>query len=327
MSKDVNAKDCGKVAFISSADKNYFPLLIEWVASLQRFPGLSDKDICIFDAGLEPAQCEKLEQRGCKVVKPDWPCKIPSWKIRGRDYLKSCICRPFIPKIFPGYDIYIWMDCDTWLQTEEAVDLLIRAVQKGALAICPQVDRNMQKTMRVEWLGPFVKKLRSFYYGNAKRAFSGKIARELCTHPVLNAGVFAIKGNAPHWGAWQNLIIKALRKGRIFTVEQLTLGMLVHLHGYRAEFLPSWCNWRCEIIPFRDEEAQCFVEPSLPHHLISVMHLCGLDDMRRNREVTIEIKTTADKSIITTLRCPHLNGENPVIIEENGDPEIIRKIS
>jgi len=298
-----------KVAFVSSADKNYFPLLIEWVASLQRFPSLSGHDICIFDAGLEAGQCTKLEQMGCKIIAPDWPCKIPSWKIRGRNYLKSCVCRPFIPKIFPGYDLYIWLDCDTWLQTEEAVDLLIQGAQKNALAIAPQVDRNMQRTMRVSWLGPFVKKVRSFYYSNARRAFSGKIARELCARPLLNAGVFALRGDAPHWNAWQELITKALKRGRVFTAEQLSLGVLIHLKGYKAEFLPFWCNWLCEIVPHWSEKDQAFVEPSLPHHPISVLHLCGFDEMRRDRSITEEIKTIDGNTITKTLRFPHLNGE------------------
>lgn len=312
-----------KIAFVSSADKNYFPLLIEWVASLQRFSVLPDHDICIFDAGLEPAQCATLEKIGCKVIEPDWPCKIPDWKLRGRNYLKSCVCRPFIPKIFPGYDYYIWMDCDTWLQTGEAVDLLIRGAQKNALAIVPQVDRNMQRTMRVEWFGPFVKKLRSFYYSNARRAFSGKVARELCARPLLNAGVFALRGDAPHWKAWQELIIKALKKGRVFTAEQLSLGVLIHLKGYKAEFLPSWCNWLCEIVPHWSEEDRSFVEPSLPHHPISVLHLCGLDEMRRDRKITEEVITTVGEIITKTLRYPHLNGENPNI----ETTETIRKVS
>ncbi len=299
-----------KIAFVSSADKNYFPLLIEWVASLQRFPSLSEHDICIFDAGLDPDQRTMLGQMGCKIVAPEWPCKIQKWKLRGRNYLKSCICRPFIPKIFPNYDLYIWMDCDTWLQTQEAVDLLIRGAGKNALAIIPQIDRNMQKMLRVSWFGGFVKKVRSFYYSNARRAFSGKIARELCAKPLLNAGVFALRGDAPHWQAWQELIIKALRKGRIFTAEQLSLGVLIHLKGYKAEFLPFWCNWLCEIIPHWSEEDLIFVEPSLPHHPISVLHLCGFDEMRSNREITEDITTTTGEIVTKTLRYPHFNGEN-----------------
>ncbi len=300
-----------KIALVSSADKNYFPLLVEWVASLKNLPSLSEHDTCIFDAGLEPEQCTKLEQMGCKVIAPDWPCKIPDWKLRGRNYLKSCVCRPFIPKIFPGYDVYIWLDCDTWLQTEEAIDLLIRGANKDALAIIPQVDRNMQRMLRLEWLGPFVKKARSFYYSNARRAFSGKVARNLCARPILNAGVFALRVDAPHWQAWQDLIVKAMKRGRIFTAEQLSLGVLTYQQGYKVEPLPFWCNWLCEIVPHWDKERRMFVEPSLPNHPISVMHLSGFDEMRRNRKITQEVSTTAGDTINITLRYPHLNGEKP----------------
>lgn len=309
------------IALVSSADSRYFPLLVEWLQSVRRFSANEDKDICIFNAGLEPDQVQYLRDQGCIVEEPDWPCDIPEQRVRGKEFLKSCVCRPFIPQIFKGYSLYIWMDSDTWLQDYEALDLLVRGAKKSALAIAPQADRNYGKVARVQWLGPFVRKVRSFYFSNARKAFSGKVARKLLPYPTLNAGVFALRADAPHWTKWQELIVKALRKGKVFTAEQLTLGMLVHLEGYKAEFLPSWCNWLCETLPAWDDQEQCFVEPSLPHHPIGIMHLSGHDDMRVKRALEIDVQTTDEGAVHRSLRYPYFDGEKlaPVSLKESVD--------
>ena len=91
-----------KIALISGCDSNYFPLLKEWLHSVQRFPQSKQLDICIMDAGLTQAQCAGIEPHVTRIVRPDWPCDIEEQKIKGREFLKACVCRPFLPEIFPG---------------------------------------------------------------------------------------------------------------------------------------------------------------------------------------------------------------------------------
>lgn len=301
-----------KIAFITGADSNYFPMLAEWVHAIRNHPDntLNEYALCILDTGLTDEQNTYMRDHADHVVKPDWPCDIPEHRIRGRNYLKSCVCRPFINQLFPDFDIYIWLDGDTWVQTWDAIDLLIRGAQKSGLAICPQADRAYGKAMRLKWLGPFPWKARSFYYSNARKAFDGKTARALFPYPALNAGVFALSGDAPHWQAWQDLIIKALKKGPVFTAEQLTLGMLVYLEGYSAEFLPAWCNWLCETTPSWDEKNNRFTEPYLPNTPISVMHLSGLDKMRLDRSLKIDFKTLDGTTTSRSPRYPDFDGES-----------------
>ena len=298
-----------KITFVSSADENYYPMLREWVHSIRRFPQSTEIDICILRAGMSDAQVAELAPLVTKIIEPDWPRDIPQHRIKGREYYKACVCRPFLPNYFPGYDTYIWMDADTWVQDWRAVELLIAGVQKSDFAIVPQADRAYGKAMRLKWLGSLPFKARSFYYSNAKVAFGGKTARALFPYPALNAGVFALSGDAPHWNAWQDLLIKALDKGKVFTAEQLTLGMLVYLEGYAAELLPAYCNWLCETKPIWDAERQIFVEPYLPHEPIGVVHLSGLNAMRVDRAVRDSYKTVAGDDIRFSLRYPYFDGE------------------
>ena len=297
-----------KIALISGCDANYFPILREWIESIRRFPQSKEFDICILDAGLTDAQRLALKPLTSAIINPQWPCPLPEAKIKGHEFLKACVCRPFLNTIFPGYDIYIWMDADTWLQDWRSIDLLIEGAQRRRIALMAQVDRGYPRAGRIKWIGRWPWKVRNFYYSNALQAFDFKTAKTLLTRHVLQAGVFAIHKDAPHWTHWQKLILKALKKGNIFTAEQLTLGIMCHIDGLEAEILPAWAHWLCEFKPLWDEDKNIFVEPFLPHEPIGILHLSGFDEMRLNRSITTDFKTTRGKTIQKSYRFPFLDG-------------------
>ena len=288
-----------RVAIVTSADSKYFPLLSELLASIMRHPRARDlAAICIIDAGLTAEQNKTLLDKGYTVVNGIWPVELSEKRIAGREFLKACVSRPFIPQLFPGHDMYVWLDADTWVQDWGAIDLLLTGAQKSGLAVVPQVDRAYGKTMRISWIGPIPFRPRSFYYSNARKSFGGKMARQLFPFPTINAGVFAMAGNAPHWARWQELIKEALSKPRanIFTAEQLTMGIMVYIDKYPAERLPSVCNWLCDTKPIYDPGHKRFIEPFLPHQPLGILHLTGLDAMRADKGVTTDI-TFADGSV------------------------------
>ncbi len=299
-----------KKCFVTGADANYFPMLAEWVASIQAQKQSADYALCVMDCGLAKEHITYLKQKDVIIKKPDWPTDLPEARIKGKDYLKSCVCRPFINKIFEGFELYIWIDCDIWMQNWSAIPLYEAGAKQGKLALCPQVDRAWPKQMRIKWLGPLPWKPRSFYYSNAKKAFDRKTAQKLFAHHVLQAGAFALTADAPHWERWQSLILKALEKGKVFTAEQLTMGMMIHLDGYAVELLPAWCNWLCEYKPKWDTIQKIWVEPFLPHIPLSLVHLSGQDKMRIDRSVTEEFETLQNETIVLSYRYPGLDGEN-----------------
>ncbi len=284
-----------RVAIVTSADAKYFPLLSELLASILRHRQAQNLSaICVIDAGLTPDQNKTLLDKGYTVANGIWPVELSDDRIAGREFLKACVSRPYIPQLFPGHDIYIWLDADTWIQDWSAIDLLVAGAQRSGLAVVPQVDRAYGKTMRLSWFGPIPYRPRSFYYSNARKSFGGKIARQLFPFPTINAGVFALAANAPHWARWQELITQCLVRPRanIFTAEQLTMGIMIYADKYPAERLPSLCNWLCDTKPMFDIVRGRFVEPNLPHQPLGILHLTGLDDMRANRNVMTDITCT-----------------------------------
>ena len=122
-------------------------------------------------------------------------------------------------------------------------------------------------------------------------------------YPTLNAGAFAINNNLEIWRVIQNNIKIAAKKGRIFGTDQVALALSVYEDNIPVEFLPAYTNWMCEFkLPKFDNLLKKFTEPYLPNHLIGLMHLAGLDDVRSNNNILTEIKDLDNNIIKTSLR-------------------------
>lgn len=305
------------IVICSGSDHSYFPLLREMIYSIKRFPQAAGFKFAVIDAGLTDEDRAWLKDNVDYIHAPDWPSKIAEKKAQGKVQLKSCVCRPWINTYFPGHDIYIWMDADTWLQDWEGMALLIEGAKREKLAIAGQVDRCYPRAARILFLGPLPIKVTGFYYSNAKKAFGYDVAKKLYPFHVLQAGAFGLSGTAPHWKRWQELVLEAVKRGKVFTAEQLCLGILCYLEGYGLESLPAWTQWSANTTPLYDPDTKMLVEPYLPNKTLSILHLCGLNDMRLDRSITTSLQTTDGKTITGTLRVPDYDGEK--------DAEIVAK--
>ncbi len=299
-----------RIALVSGADANYYPLLQEWIHSVRRFPESQNVDICVIDAGLTPEQVKELKSQVAHVINPDWPTNLPASKIKGQEYLKACVCRPFIPKLFPSYDIYMWMDSDTWVQNWDSVALFLRGAteKKDSITITNGADRHYQRQVRIKWLWRWPYRVASFYFSNGCKAFGFKTAKQLSSQYVLSAGCFALRGDAPHWKRWQELAIIAMKKGKLYPAEQLSLGVLVHLEGYKVELLPAYTHWLFGTKPLWDSAKKQFIEPFLPHQPLGVLHLVGVGNARLDKTVKITYPTTDGGTIDLNCRYPHFDG-------------------
>ena len=104
-----------KNVIVSLADANYFPLLEELVSSIKRFDESRYVAICILDAGLTKEQKEKLSNKVDEIKSAEWDIDVPDYKVKDKEWLKSQVSRAFLPKYFPNYDKYLWIDCDAWV--------------------------------------------------------------------------------------------------------------------------------------------------------------------------------------------------------------------
>ena len=88
---------------VSLADANYFELLNELIDSIKRFNESNNIAICIFVAGLSDNQKDILIKKVDEIKKANWDIEVPSYKVKGKEWLKSQVSRAFLPEYFPGF--------------------------------------------------------------------------------------------------------------------------------------------------------------------------------------------------------------------------------
>ena len=298
-----------KNTIVTLADANYFPLLEELVDSIKRFKESNQTAICILDAGLSQEQKEKLKNKVDQIKLAEWDIEVSSFKVKGKEWLKSQVSRAFLPKYFPDYEKYLWIDCDAWVNDWSCLELYLRACDNGKLGITQSIGPGYKITSKVNWL---FGKLAIIKSQNFKHAIKSKIgyakARKLAFAPHINIGVFSLEKSSKAWGIWQNNLSTTLKAGNIFGSEGLAINMSVYIDELETEFLPLNCNWlTSNLLPKFDEYNQTFVEPYLPNYKIGIMHLAagiwrnGID-MRVDKTIKIEIETLDNKRIIKSLR-------------------------
>ena len=298
-----------KNAIITSADANYYYLLSELVDSIKRFEGSNNIAICVFDAGLTEAQKNKLSSKVDEIILSEWDIKVPEGKIKGREWLKNFINRAFLPKYFPNYEKYLWIDSDAWVNDWRSIELYFKACDDGKLGVTQTVGPGYKVTSRVNWV---FGKLAIIKSQNFKHAVKSKIsynkARKLAFAPHINNGVFSLEKNSLSWEVWQKNLKQTIKAGDIFGSEQLALNMSVYIDDIDTEFLPLNCNWiTSNLLPKFDEQNNTFVEPYLPNYKIGIMHLAGgiwkgNEDMRLNKDIKLDIKTLTGKILNKSLR-------------------------
>jgi lipopolysaccharide biosynthesis glycosyltransferase len=298
-----------KIAIVSLSDQNYFHLIEDLIDSIQRFDQSKNISICILDAGMTKEQVNKIKGKVYTVKKAEWDIPVSNYKVKNREWLKSQVCRPFLPNYFPEFDKIIWIDSDAWVNSWTAIDHLINGSKNDKLAICNMSDRHTGRVLRVNWLFRNIGIIKS---QNLKHSLSSgyrtKDSQFIATEPHINVGVFALNSNSKIWNVWQKNLKKALKKGRIFGSEQIALNFSVYIDKCDTEFLPYYCNWIPEYkTTLWDETRNTFVERYYPHNEIGIIHLAGGKkvgdkDMRYDKNLKIQLKTLSGKYIEKSFR-------------------------
>lgn len=231
------------VAVCFACNETYVPLCKGLVLSLGealRFAGNSrDISLHFIDIGCERASLDWLETAGIRVSGFDRADYFPgiSPQLLPR-YADAQLCRPFLPSIVPGYDYYIWIDCDIWLQGADVLPALVQAASGFAekIVICPELHygyighRNLRYGLIAQqrWYRVLYKK-------------DEALADELSFRPMFNSGLFAMFGGGPLWRLWADELTSlygddhSVDPSVLHYAEQLGLNRVIH---ERHAFVP-----------------------------------------------------------------------------------------
>jgi len=250
---------------VTGADRNFYALLTGLVDSIRDNTD-GGIPIGVLDFGLEAEQRGILERRGLNVV-------TPGRDFDGREHdtwvgnTQALTVRPFLPRYFPGYEIYLWIDADVWVQDASAIDLYLSVARANRLAITPHIGRSYKSFKK--WPRP---RFNTLMFREYRKGWGWRTANELGKYPIANAGVFALKADAPHWELWRRAM--AGRPTRMW--DQTALNYVIHHDKAAVGLLPDWCNWiAIDAPPKMDEVNGMLVEPEPPYRPIGMIHLVG----------------------------------------------------
>jgi tetratricopeptide (TPR) repeat protein len=271
-----------RIALVTAADAGYAPYLRGMIETVMRHSEAHPPAICVLNLGLDQASLTWLTSLSATVVQPGWDLDFP-----GRDAtpetFKAMTARPFLPKHFPGFDLYLWMDADTWVQDPRWLDDFLLSALLGRLAVVPEISPAYLR--QYQTLADDGKRVDEQTWRQRAYAlcYDESTAEALAERPTLNSGVFALRADAPHWEAWQQSLEQALAKVRYSLVEQTAFNHAVYTKRLLTALLPATANWQTHRrLPFIDPRTGLLCEPYPPHEPLGIIHVTGPDKQRRH---------------------------------------------
>jgi len=251
-----------ELAIVTTADSKFFELLRDLVASIRNKPQGQSIPIYVLNAGLSVSELDWLKACAASVVTVPWPypLDVPAPQ-------RALAMRCHIPALAPGHRIYLWLDADTWVQDWEAIELYCRSADDRKFCMTAEIDRSFDLTDLTRWSG-----------WAARRILGPVIAHRLAGKPLLNAGAFAGRADAPHWVAWQNRVHAALLPTAAdFFLDQTALNATVYVDGLDTAILPARCNWVCHrALPRVSDDGVVLLDPHPPYQPLGIVHMTDL---------------------------------------------------
>ncbi|MET3925009.1 hypothetical protein [Devosia sp. 2618] len=190
------------VIIVTAADDAYFGLAWAMIASVRAAGGRS-VSFGLMDLGLKSEQRASLAENNVQVV-------TQTTGLARADGLRfpaaemGYLARPFLRENFPGHEVYVWLDADSWVQDAEGYEGLAQAARQVGAAVVAETAHEYRFW---PWLLGWRAKHYVFGYGLTRGI-------RLWLRPQINNGAFALTAGAPHWAVWQHYYQDALDRAR-----------------------------------------------------------------------------------------------------------------
>ncbi|MFT0786819.1 macrocin O-methyltransferase, partial [Synechococcus sp. H55.10] len=285
---------------VTSADSKFFELVQGTILSIREKPQGYSVDIGFFDVGLTPEQLQWMSQYVDYIVEPIWNYEPPD-SSNYPNYFKALLSRPFLPEYFPGYEVYIWIDADAWVQDWSAIESLIQGALLKGFSIVPQLLDTM--------LNPNPLSLTNFLYSLYLNSFPdldyGIESDNLYIRPFLNVGVLSMTQRSVVIESWKKNVNQAILRGALNTfTDQVTVNKAIYkdLGVEHVSLLPIRCNWTVHsILPLWDPLRKLWVEPWYPYGPIGILHLTTSGVKQKTTHI---VQTPEGSKVEASLRYP-----------------------
>jgi len=260
-----------KTIVVSGCDARHDPLTAELMASLQ---AIEDRtfDIGFIRVGEAPAPASITSV--ADLVATIVP-SAPLGPNEGFQFAYDAI-KPRLPELFPGYDVYVWLDGDTWVQNAIGIQQIAEAALLADISAHSQGDPNYFGCLAPD----------DYTLDVYAVAFGPEDRQRFARFPMVNAGVFGARAQSPLWNAWKATLldVRSRLQGREqrYYSDQIPLHRLIYSGSITLHPLRAVNNWLAlHSLPRRDPETGRLTAPSLPYEDIHILHLVGASKTHR----------------------------------------------
>ncbi len=260
-------------AVIFSADETFAPLAKGLVLSITSQMEAGEFDLKLVDIGCSAETLAWMRKHGVEVKKFDRRHFSRLSKAGSKSYQDAQFCRPFLPSLFPDYDIYIWCDSDIWIQDVASIRLYRKLADehRDKVVISPLVDTSYRHN--------YVDFSEFSRYANTwfSECYGPTMASTYSNRAVFSSGIFSMHRECKIWKLWEKEIEHVSR--RTFSSQQIAhvgeqtaLNLLLYAHdGFIS--LPAEYNYNCHLGTLVRNGSDRVVIDMPPFREIGVVHL------------------------------------------------------
>lgn len=275
-----------RAVVVTSCDRKYLPLARGLALSL-RACGLPspDIDVAFLDFDLAAADAASLTALGVRVTEIPQARRWLADLALIKPYNVAQMVRPYLPELLGGYEAYLWLDSDIWVQDGRSILLFVECALafKDRVVACPEMDVSYgYMTESLSRSIDNLARLYGLYYGT-------EAGRRLADRPMANSGAFAMAAANPVWKSWRAEVNDLYRRSygadheaALHMAEQLSLNRLIQESDALLP-LPAVHNYVCSLqLPMRHPATGKVSISYPPHEAIGIVHLSRFAQMSRH---------------------------------------------
>ena len=260
-----NSLNVLRTLVVTAADEDFAGLLRGLVESLHHWEPRPYSALACFDLGLARATRDWIAQRAAHVIEPGWDLPVHEALRRTQPHLRALTVRPFLRRYLLGYDVYLWIDSDAWVQERSAIEAYFANASDGSIAVASHDHPAYRHSSG----------LADRRIGHLRAYFGTDAGAALSCATYWNAGVFALGAEAPHWDKWSQYFAQGLAAttGKLCN-DQTALNHAITVERLPVAALPARCNWLCHLaLPAFDEHHSRFCDPLDHQTTLGILHL------------------------------------------------------
>jgi len=197
-----------QLCFVLGGDSRYFQMIYECVQSIKATKNYKEVPIFLMDGGFTDDDRNRAAPLVDKILDMSEHASL----LENITPLDATLGRCFADKLFPGFRFYFFLDGDTWIHDENALDRILCMTEQYGISVI-QCENWFYKD--------------SYLYEN--KHLIDKDSEAIKDNLYVNSGIFCIDAERDYFSNMQLHIVKTIKtRSYKYSLDEAALCYLVH---------------------------------------------------------------------------------------------------